>query len=289
MNISQFPAKAKDVIVPSFLCIGAQKAGTSWLFVQLSKNPRVWMPPVKELHFFDHLYVEANQKWTLGHIRGGVQRALKFHLETEKSIDWDFVKYLTDMATNRPFTKPWYLRCFDRPRARGAICGDITPEYSTVPLEGIQHVKRMLPEVKIIYIVRDPVERALSQLRMNVERKGEAQPSETLLLRMADHPDIDNRGDYLRYISQWRGVFSTDRLLILPYGDIRSDPIGFLRRVEEFIGAPPFDSYDLEGRVHETRKFLIPSSVTDRLRQRYAPQYAFLNSEFGAEFVARTR
>ena len=289
MNTSQTaPNEAKDLIAPSFLCIGAQKAGTSWLFVQLSKHPRVWMPPVKELHFFDHVYMEANRKWTVGHIRGGVQRALKYHLDTEKAVDWEFVRYLSDMATHKMFTKPWYLRCFDRPRARGAICGDITPEYSTIPLEGIQHVKRMLPDVKIIYIVRDPVERALSQLRMNVERRGE-QPSEGLLLRMADHPDIDNRGDYRKYIPQWRQVFSQERMLIVPYGEIATDPRGFLRRIEEFIGAPPFDGYDLEGRVHETRKFSIPPSVVEKLRQRYAPQYAFLNAEFGPEFVSRTR
>ena len=189
------------------------------------------MPPVKELHFFDHLYVEANRHWTTGHIHQGVQRALKFHLNGDKPVDWEFVRYLTDMATHKMFTKPWYLRCFERPRAEKSVCGDITPEYSTIPLEGIQHVKRMLPEVKVLYIVRDPVERALSQLRMNVERRGEV-PREDSLLRMADHPDIDNRGDYAAYIPRWRGMFPEDRMLMLPYGDIASDPKGFMRQVE---------------------------------------------------------
>lgn len=274
---------------PAFLGIGAQKAGTSWLYVQLARHPQVWMPPVKELHFFDHVYVEANRKWTTGHIQQGVQRALKYHLNGDKPIEWDFVRYLTDMATHKLFTKPWYLRSFDRPRARGAICGDITPEYSTIPPEGIQHVRRMLPEVKLIYIIRDPVERALSQLRMNVERKGDQLPSEDTLLRMLDHPDIDNRGDYRTYIPQWREVFAADHLLILPYGDIRTDPLGFLRRIERFIGAKPFSGYDLDSKVHETRKFPIPERVSEKLRQRYAAQYSFLAAEFGAEFVERTR
>jgi hypothetical protein len=275
--------------LPAFLGIGAQKAGTSWLYVQLARHPGIWMPPVKELHFFDHVYVEANRKWTTGHIQQGVQRALKYHLNGDKPIEWDFVRYLTDMATHKLFTKPWYLRSFDRPRAKSAICGDITPEYSTIPLEGIQHVKRMLPEVKLIYIIRDPVERALSQLRMNVERRGEQQTSEDMLLRMLDHPDIDNRGDYLTYVPQWRQVFPADRMLFLPYGDIRTDPLGFLRRVEQFIGAKPFDGYDVNSRVHETKKFPIPNAVSDKLRRRYAAQYSFLEAEFGAEFVERAR
>ena len=38
---------------PDFLCVGAQKAGTSWLYQQLEPHPDFWMPPVKELHYFD--------------------------------------------------------------------------------------------------------------------------------------------------------------------------------------------------------------------------------------------
>jgi hypothetical protein len=38
---------------PDFLCIGMQKAGTAWLYDQLETHPDFWMPPLKELHFFD--------------------------------------------------------------------------------------------------------------------------------------------------------------------------------------------------------------------------------------------
>ena len=37
---------------PQFLCIGAQRSGTTWLYRNLSKHPAVWMPPHKELHYF---------------------------------------------------------------------------------------------------------------------------------------------------------------------------------------------------------------------------------------------
>jgi hypothetical protein len=40
---------------PDFLCVGAQKAGTSWLFHQLTLHPDFCMPPVKEVHYFDSL------------------------------------------------------------------------------------------------------------------------------------------------------------------------------------------------------------------------------------------
>ena len=40
---------------PDFFCIGAQKGGTRWLYDQLQLHPDFWMPPVKELHYFDRL------------------------------------------------------------------------------------------------------------------------------------------------------------------------------------------------------------------------------------------
>src|SRR2546423_15293863 len=40
---------------PDFLCIGAQRAGTGWLYEQLRNHPDFWMPPMKELHYFDRL------------------------------------------------------------------------------------------------------------------------------------------------------------------------------------------------------------------------------------------
>src|SRR2546423_4071056 len=49
------PAKFDAAGRPDFLCIGAQKAGTSWLYHQLNSHPDFWMPPVKELRYFDSL------------------------------------------------------------------------------------------------------------------------------------------------------------------------------------------------------------------------------------------
>jgi hypothetical protein len=40
---------------PDFLCVGAQKGGTTWPYWQLDAHPDFWMPPVKELHYFDEL------------------------------------------------------------------------------------------------------------------------------------------------------------------------------------------------------------------------------------------
>jgi len=278
--------------LPSFICIGAQKAGTSWLFVQFRKHPDIWMPPIKELHFFDHCYVEKNRKWTKNHIQAGVLNCLTYHLTDRNNKntkpDWSYVKYLVDMAAHQPFTDAWYARCYNRAQAKIKICGDITPEYSTIPEEGIEHIKRLMPEVKIFYIIRDPVDRALSQIRMNIERR-QMMPDESKLLLMCDEWDIDNRGDYMTYIPRWQKHFNEKKLLILPYGKIKIDGKIFIQQIENFIGVSNFDGYDFVTKIHETKKISIPESVIEKLTVRYAPQREFIEKNFGQEFLLNTR
>lgn len=274
--------------LPSFLCIGAQKAGTSWVFSQFVKHPDIWMPPIKELHFFDHLYVEENRVWTTKHIRSGVLSGLTNHINKKGQPDWSYMKYLVDMAADQLFTEAWYSRCYDHPKAKEKICGDITPAYSTIPQEGIEYVNKLLPNVKIFYIIRDPVDRALSQLRMNVERR-QKPPNETTLLEMCDEFGIDNRGDYMTYIPNWQKKIDKKNLLILPYGEIKSDGKSFVQQIEKFLGVSHFKGYDFAARVHATKKITIPESVIKKLSIRYEPQREFIAKMFGQEFLRKTR
>jgi len=274
--------------LPKFLCIGAQKAGTSWLFARMTEHPNVWMPPVKELHYFDHLFCPDNRKWTHWHLKVNAARSLRWHTRGNNEIDWSFISYLSDLARKEVFTAKWYARCFDRPGAKIKIPGDITPEYSTIPLEGVQFVHDSLPDVKIIYIIRDPVERALSQMRMNVERS-KVEPTEKVLLGMCDGPDISNRGDYKSYVTNWESVFPSNRLLIIPYGRIKKQPAQVMKSIENLLGLEHFASYKLHNREHSTQQIDIPASVKEKLRDKFDSQYEFLTQRFGADFLQECR
>jgi hypothetical protein len=274
--------------LPSFLCIGAQKAGTTWLFEQLIRHPRVWMPPVKELHYFDHRHVEPNRSWTASHIQKAALKLLQSHLAKAPAADWAYIDYLADMGGRSLFTPEWYERCFDRPRARSRLCGDITPAYCAVGDAGITELLTMLPNVKVLFIVREPVQRALSQLRMNITRRKKT-PDDAEILRMCDEWDLHNRGDYATHLPAWMQRLPAPQLKILPYGRIRTDPAAFMRELETFLGLTAFDGYELHARVHETRKHPIPEAAIEYLGEKLAHQVAFLEETFGREFVALTR
>ena len=272
-------------MLPHFLCIGAQKAGTSWLFNQLQEHPAIWMPPVKELHFFDHLFVAQNRRWTTWHIHQGVRTALKYQISNFYSPDWAFISYLVDLASSEIFTEAWYRRAFARRAAEGKVLGDVTPEYSTLPVPGLRYVRALLGAVKVIYIIRDPVHRALSQLRMNASRRKSGDLSEADWCDMAEDREIDNRGDYRAYVPRWREHWAESDLLFIPYGRIGSDPNGVMREIEGFLGLPPHEYPRADQRIHSTEELPVPARAIELLEARLAPQRAFLETAFDPSFV----
>lgn len=272
--------------LPSFLCIGAQKAGTTWLFDKLGRHPQMWMPPVKELHYFDHLFVERNRQWTLWHIRTGVRRAIRWHVSNAEEFDLQHMRYLARLATVDVFTERWYRFAFEHRAAYGRVTGDITPEYSTIPEAGIAYVRRLLGAVKIIYIIRDPVDRALSQIRMAAMRRSITEADESEWLKIANEPDIENRGAYSVYIPRWRTAFAGEDLLFIPFQRIAADPLAVLREVERFIGVGEHEYEGLRRRVHATAPIGVPDAVKTHLAERLGPERRFIEASFGHEFAA---
>ena len=147
---------------PDFLCIGAQKAGTTWLYSMLSQNESVFLPPIKEIHFLDYIYVANHRHW-VGAAFDKRAKAL--------SRKPEFRKYFRGLQMADRTTDAWYAAVFNHPKAAGRITGEITPAYSMLPAGGIRRAHAINPELKILFIIRDPVERALSQLRMVAGRR----------------------------------------------------------------------------------------------------------------------
>ena len=273
--------------LPKFLCIGAQKAGTTWLYWQLREHPDIWMPPLKEIHFFDHMFVPEVRSWSLWHLKSGVTPIMKWHLNNIKNPNFSYLHYLTSIVEESPFTEEWYKKIFSFHAAKGKVTGDITPEYCTVGADGIDYIKSLLINPKIIYIVRDPVSRALSQLKMNLSRhpiddiKGE-------WLKSADDPVIYQRGDYASYIPEWKKRFKPSDILFIPYKMLRSDPISVLREVESHIGVTESKYKEPSKEIHVTKSIDVPKFIVDRLEEKMQNQRNFIEKEFGRKFSSLT-
>lgn len=286
-------SKIETSRLPDFLCIGAQKAGTSWLDVNLRFHPDIWMPPIKELHYFDHLYVNRFRKWTNVHIQRKVREAITIHVGDTKPIDIQFIRYLCSMASGEMFTEKWYRYLFSYIDSMGKTLGEVTPEYSTIPKEGVQYLKELLGSPKIIYVIRHPVSRATSQIRMNLSKSfGNDILNAVEMLTKKDwlsavnNWDVMQRGQYSKYVPTWCEQFSEKDLFFLPYQRIGNQPHSVLQELELFLGLKPHGKYPRAGRrVYSGQKFNLPEFAQSAVEELMTGEVKFLESHFGSDFV----
>jgi hypothetical protein len=270
--------KNEDAPVFDFLCIGAQKAGTSWLMRNLGSHPQVWTPGfVKEVHYFDSVHLGYGRKAQLKTFRRNI-RKLAPHTAIQRAY------YKRVLRAGWAFTDEWYRHIFSAAES-GSVKGECTPLYSALPEEGIRHVQRLSPSVKLIYMIRDPHARLHSQVRMRIERRGITDFGEI-------HPLLGDagflsRGDYATNIPRWEAVFG-ESILFIPFGDIKTRPADVMSRIEKHLNIPPYGDYPLLNEaVHPTAKPVqaFPEDLLEKMQTIAEPQKAFLTDHFGADFA----
>ena len=208
---------------PDFLCIGAQKAGTSWLYHQLTSHPDFWMPPRKELHYFDEL-----------------SRTKRAPPRRRDERDVWFQERITSLSARSHIDLENYARLFE-PKA-SLLSGDITPAYSMLNDEIIQRIVDHFPNLKVVFLARDPVERAWSQLSMAVSFKM-IKPFEVTdcdeVIRNLLHPGVLLRSYPSTIVARWKRHVHPDRFRTYFFDDLENDPVELRRSILHFLGADP--------------------------------------------------
>ncbi len=257
---TQMPA-----VLPNFLCIGAPRAATTWLHKRLQSHPSFFLPKVKELHFFDEEL--------------GLYRA------DDTGLKWNRSSYF-DMNNESHWR--WYSLQFQK--GRDKIKGDITPYYSTVSRARVELILQRMPRIKVIYIIRNPVERAWSGVRKTIwYQKGENDPTfqdMDKLMSSIMHPEVLIRGDYKRAIENWGGVIPKENMLYLFYDDIVSDSDTELDRVYSFLD-PKLSVNTIEkperSRVNSAPKVDMPDEIRQKLQNYYEEQIQYIESQFSRD------
>ncbi|WP_411838307.1 sulfotransferase family protein [Paracoccus sp. ME4] len=272
---------------PGALCIGAQKAGTSWLAQMLGQHPQVWIPPFKEVQYFNHLHIPEHRRWIAWHYRNKPQEIRERHRMRQVPMEPALDAYLDAVTSGKMFHNQWYKRVF-APAPTHATPMDFTPEYSALPEVGVAAVRALLPKARVIYLIRHPVDRAVSQLRMNLRREKRAPASTADWLAEVANPVLDERGDYARYLPRWQAHYPD--MLVLPFGRIAARPHAVMDAVEAHLGIGPGFYTDLDRKVFANAPGLMPPpEAIAALEDRLAPQVDFLRDHLGPEFVAELR
>jgi hypothetical protein len=182
------------------------------------------MPPLKELHYFDQL--------------GRVQRSSSPRRRDER--DLRFLENITNLSAKSHVDLEHYARLFE-PKGP-LLSGDISPNYSTLGDQVIRRVVRYFPDIKVIFLARDPVERVWSHLSMEVRYHQ---------IEMFDVTDVDEvnrkllrRGMLSRsypsaIVARWKRYVHPDRFRIYFFDDLQRKPNELRRSILDFLGADP--------------------------------------------------
>lgn len=262
---------------PHFVCIGAHKAGTTWLYENLKRHPAVWLPPIKELHYFDGTP-------GLPQVAQRLNEAIREVVATGRIPDAAKLDLMRKYVLVQPRDFAWYRSLFEPAGER--LTGDMTPAYGTLSGSVVSRVRELLPDCRVIFIMRNPIERAWSHFRSNAEKAkfDIAAVGVDTIRRHIDSPSSQIRTAYTRTIEIWEQSFPRDRILYLFYDDLLADRDSFLDSVCRFLGIPFDERYFADTRdavVNRSMVLEIDPSLRAYLAEKYHDEIAALQRRFG--------
>lgn len=246
--------------LPDFVVVGAAKAGTTALHHYLGQHPAIFVPQRQEPSFFAFAGDSPRFRGPGG---------------SQASINRTAVTGLTE-----------YGHLYERAR-QCQVLGDVSPVYLYWPSTA-GTLRQCVPRIRIIVILRHPVDRAFSAY-MHAQREGK-EPIADFREALAAEPERIAQdwgflwryaalGDYLPQLRRYFDRFSSEQIKVVLYEDLQDDPVALCRQLQAFVGVDaslvPDVSvrYNVSGvpRSRGVHRLLRPGGVLGRSARRAAP------------------
>ena len=238
--------------LPTMLIAGGQRCGTSTLFRALSSHPSFVGPTMRKgVHYFD--------------------------LNFDKPLTWYRAHFPTKSA----------LESVQHRTGSPAVVGESSPYYMWHPLAP-DRIARSLPGVRVIVLLRDPVERAYSAHAHELARGFETEPFEKALTLEAErlqgqeeglesgelthsqayqHLAYVRRGEYITQVERLAAAVGKDNLLVLDSADFWAEPDQHWPEVATFLG---LSDHPVSIAQHNARS---RAPMSDQLRAQLQDHY----------------
>ena len=237
-----FGITASMRVLPDFIIIGSMKCGTTSLYYDICEHPCVSPAAYDEIGFFDS----------------------NFHL----GLNW----YRSMFPTKR--------RIEDIRRKEGvAITGEDTPFYFWNPVAA-KRIQKLLPNIKLITILRNPIDRAYSEYQDLVSSESNSPSFETFIeneintrrkdssLITEENFEIFNqknsyllKGVYVDQLKIWAGLFPKEQIFTLSTENLNSEPITALESVFQYLNLP---DYKIKNTRRQKQKKYVPMNSQTR-------------------------
>lgn len=182
-----------------------------------------------------------------------------------------------------------YKKLFSVSVSAGKLKGEITPAYAFLPTTIIRQISQEMPDVRLFYIIRDPIARAWSSAQMALGR-AEMQIEEASDQWFMDHFRSKGslaRGDYAQCLDNWLSIFKPEQLLLLQYEQITAEPHTLLKKLAQHlqIEAEPLLNHPmLEKKVFEGPGHPLRPSLKSYLEELYAEPKKRLKERYGIAY-----
>ena len=240
-----------------FLGVGAQKAGTTWLYQFLSSQPGFNLGVRKEYHIWDALYVEECRRFMSAR-----EGSLRYRMQNVKGA---YERYFAGLLSEK-------VRC----------TGDITPSYAGLSAAAFETIRRRLEaagfQLKVIFLLRDPFDRCWSAVRMSI-RKGRQVDDESTALRDAYRTrDFVLRTDYKRTIQNIEAVFEPENVHYAIFEELFTPhAIGAL---SAFCGVSPIAGFAEKTFNVSVKSDRAAEALRGEIREFYAEVYGLCHERF---------
>ncbi|MBI1372040.1 MAG: hypothetical protein GC159_04675 [Phycisphaera sp.] len=257
-------------VLPDFVIVGAQAAGTTSMYTHLRQHPNVMRSAVREVHFFDARF--------------------------DRGVNW----YRAFFSLRLTAALCGALR------GGPMLTGESTPAYMFLP-QATRRMAQTLPDAKVIAILRDPVDRAFSQYHKMVRKQQtDGETFEDLIdadkqaalhadwRRMAEDASFNNwdvqqfdmltRGHYDDQVASLLEHYPAEQVMVIQSEAMFADTQAVYAHVLKFLGLAPYTLSNLEARNVGTYNQKVCDETEARLRAYFAPHNARLAELLGVEF-----
>ena len=259
-----------------FLGAGAMKAGTTWLYAVLSQHP--------EMHYFYARAVRPDVLSDRARLRNVDQKYLRFDVERAGAaamrarFRW-IANYL-----DAPVDDHWYRMLFSA-RPEGAWAADFSNLYALLPECEWRRIHDRVGALRVLYTLRDPVERLWSHAKFHLRITGQAEAIHAWPVDRMEafvrQPFIWENAEYGAALRRMRAALPETALRVLIHEDLHRDEPAGLAAIGDFLGIAPNDYPRdlLSRRVNPTSAEPVPPAFRSRVQRDVDRIVAELRSE----------
>lgn len=261
MDVSRFP---------DFLIVGPQRTGTTWLHAHLRDHPRIFLSEPKELFFFSRLKTPDHPKfessdlgWYLRRFRDPLWRRL---VKTGGAL-WRY-------------QQPYW------PEVRG----EATASYAAMDEDVIEEITALNPDIRIILMVRNPVDRAWSHAKKDLLRRSKREvsevPEQEFKAFFTDEYQL-RCSRYVENCDNWTDHLKPGHLLLCFFEDIALRPRELLIKVMAFLGVAATERFiadDVHESINPSGPSRIPATYRLFLEELLRPEMELFAKRFKLEW-----